>query len=433
MGRKKKNSGASELVTGSGSHEKAFSSSQKQVVGAEYTDGNGTVTRNEEVEVGVSEAPIPIVDGSEVNISLADEARNTWKGFTQSKISDKGMNLSFIAPMVVNGESVAQLDKNDIENMSEQWGNALIVYVIGQSPSLMAITNYCKTQWAPKSEFKVFKHDEGYYVIKLEAREDRDAILYSGPHLFFGKAMIVKQWTVNFNFHSEVLMVIPIWIKLPNLPLNCWSPKSLSRIGSAVGVPIYADECTTKQLRISFARILVEMDVTVEVPKEITIAEGVTFKQKIVYDWLPQFCQKCQKVGHSCERKTGNSMVNKKVTQRWVEKTNIQQKETGEIETNGRPPEENASKEGIGEDRNALSVASIPAHDNVTPVATPIAHTQRQDPGEEGAWKVVTRKSKDKGKQVAFQQARAAVTYELSETGISAGAGGAKGPIPYLS
>lgn len=69
--------------------------------------------------------------------------------------------------------------------MSEKWENALIVYVIGQNPSMMAITNYCKTQWAPKSEFKVFKHDEGYYVVKLEAREDRDAILYSSPHLFF--------------------------------------------------------------------------------------------------------------------------------------------------------------------------------------------------------------------------------------------------------
>ena len=43
-------------------------------------------------------------------------------------------------------------------------------------------------------------------------------------------------------------------------------------------------------------------------------------------------------------------------------------------------------------------------------------------------------KSKDKGKQVAFQQARTVLNYELPETGISAGVGGAnKGPNPYLS
>ncbi|XP_048489882.1 uncharacterized protein LOC125491854 [Beta vulgaris subsp. vulgaris] len=225
--------------------------------------------------------------------------------------------------MVVNGELVAQLIKKKVDCMSEKWENALIIYVICQNPSLMAITKYCKTQWAPKCEFKVFKHDEGYYVVNLETREDRDSTLYFGPHLFFGKAMIVKQWTANFNFHNEVLRVVPIWIKLLNLPLNCWCPESLSRIGSAVEVPIYADECTTKQLRISFARILVEMDVTVTVPHEINIAdsEGVTFKQKVVYDWLPQFCQKCQKVGHSYERKAGPTTM-KKVTQKWVEKRN---------------------------------------------------------------------------------------------------------------
>lgn len=31
--------------------------------------------------------------------------------FTQSKISDKCMSLNFVAPEVINGESVAKLDK----------------------------------------------------------------------------------------------------------------------------------------------------------------------------------------------------------------------------------------------------------------------------------------------------------------------------------
>ena len=192
----------------------------------------------------------------------------------------------------------------------------------------------------------------------------------------------MTQWTANFNFHNEVLRVIPIWIKLPNLPLNCWSPESLSRIGSVVGVPIYADECTTKQLRISFARILVEMDVTVAVPNEISIAdsEGVTFKQKVVYDWLPEFCQKCQKVGHSCERKAG-PITAKKVTQKWVEKgATILQKEPAVITTNVISSMGNASEGTIGEDVSAgvsKERSNTPPPTNVTPVVTPIAHTQK--------------------------------------------------------
>lgn len=32
---------------------------------------------------------------------------------------------------------------------------------------------------------KIFKHEEGYFVVKLDSRIERDAILFAGPHLFF--------------------------------------------------------------------------------------------------------------------------------------------------------------------------------------------------------------------------------------------------------
>lgn len=81
-------------------------------------------------------------------------------------------------------------------------------------------------------------------------------------------------WSARFDFYEEILKVIPIWVKLPNLPLNCWGNDSLSRIGSLLGVPLYADECTSSQARISFARLLVEMDVTVPLPEVIWIEDG---------------------------------------------------------------------------------------------------------------------------------------------------------------
>lgn len=36
----------------------------------------------------------------------------------------------------------------------------------------------------------------------------------------------------------------------------------LSRIGSGLGNPLYADDCTTKIERVSYARMLIEMDAT---------------------------------------------------------------------------------------------------------------------------------------------------------------------------
>ena len=154
-------------------------------------------------------------------------------------------------------------------------------------------------------------------------------MLYSGPHLFYGKPMIVKSWTPLFDFKQEILQIVSIWVKLPNLPLNCWSDNSLSRIGSVLGVPIYADECTTKMLRVSFARILVEIDVTKPAVKEVMVEDpsGRTFVQRVDYDWLPAFCNKCQKIGHNCEVKRTFS----KPVQKWVPKA-TQQAVAGEVQ-----------------------------------------------------------------------------------------------------
>ncbi|XP_056685900.1 uncharacterized protein [Spinacia oleracea] len=117
--------------------------------------------------------------------------------------------------------------------------------------------------------------------------------------------MITKPWSSGFNFQDEILRIVPVWVRFPNLPLCCWGSDSLSRIGSLIGVPLFADDCTSKQLRILFARLLIEVDVTKDLPKEVLIQDHsrVTIKQKVEYDWLPPFCKACNSVGHDCSVK----------------------------------------------------------------------------------------------------------------------------------
>lgn len=161
-------------------------------------------------------------------------------------MSDKGIELIFVAPTIVDGSVTAKSDKNEVEKMNEKWENVIIMYVVGQNPTITPMNAYIKAHWGLLNAPTLFKHDEGYFVIQMICREYRASTLYFGPHLFYGKPMIVKQWTSKFYFHKEILKVVPIWVKLPNLPPNCWSDNSLSRIGSVLCVPNYADECTTK-------------------------------------------------------------------------------------------------------------------------------------------------------------------------------------------
>ena len=71
-----------------------------------------------------------------------------------------------------------------------------------------------------------------------------------------------------------------------------------------IGIPIFADECTTKQTRISYARMLIEVDITKSIPTEIKVmdARGQSFQQVIVFDWKPEYCEGCMMVGHNCHK-----------------------------------------------------------------------------------------------------------------------------------
>ncbi|XP_019255012.1 PREDICTED: uncharacterized protein LOC109233580 [Nicotiana attenuata] len=151
---------------------------------------------------------------------------------------------------------------------------------------------------------ELFYHDEGYYLVRFQTLEDMKEIMCAGPYTMNGRPMIMKHWSPYFDFAAEFLTDIPLWVRFPKLPMNCWSGNSLSRIASTIGIPMFADECTAKQTRISYARILIEVNVTKPLPTSIPVMNegGVMFEQVVEYDWKPDFCEKCLKAGHNCSR-----------------------------------------------------------------------------------------------------------------------------------
>uniref|UniRef100_A0A803MS00 Uncharacterized protein n=1 Tax=Chenopodium quinoa TaxID=63459 RepID=A0A803MS00_CHEQI len=123
--------------------------------------------------------------------------------------------------------------------------------------------------------------------VGLITREDHENLMEQNRVLGIPMVNSESNGTVP---RSHNLGFKQIW--LPNLPLNCWSADSLSKIVSTHGVPLFGIDCTTRQQRVSFARILVEMDVTMTLPDHVWIKDGmgIEFKQKIIH---------CEIVDHS--------------------------------------------------------------------------------------------------------------------------------------
>lgn len=150
----------------------------------------------------------------------------------------------------------------------------------------------------------MFYHNDGYFVVIFHSIEEKDEVLFYESYTMNSSPVIKKAWSTEFCFKEKVLRTIPLWVKLLDLPLNCWTSVAMSKIGSGVGKTVCADACTTNIERISYTRLLIEMDVMQALPHTVKACDsyGRVFDQLVVYEWRPQYCSKCCKLGHVCNQ-----------------------------------------------------------------------------------------------------------------------------------
>ncbi|XP_019235531.1 PREDICTED: uncharacterized protein LOC109215869 [Nicotiana attenuata] len=213
-----------------------------------------------------------------------------------------GKPLTYVTPSIRDDKVIVKIVEDDIKRQKEVWNSALIGYVLGDTPYVRSMENYVNTVWNFVDKPKILYHEEGYYIFKFQTVEDRDLVLQSGPYTYHNKPMILRNWEIDFYFDPECLSTVPLWVKFPGLPVGYWSPEALGKLASGIGKPLYTDETTVDMERISYARVLIEVDVAQPLPECIELDTPFgTFQQQVTYDWRPKFCVDCIKFGHDAE------------------------------------------------------------------------------------------------------------------------------------
>lgn len=265
-----------------------------------------------------------------------------------------GVTMEFVAPKLINGEVEVEIEAEDIASELLFWENAMILYVLGGSLSMNMLKNYMVKMWNFVILPDMLYHDDGYFLLRFMNREDKETVMMRGPYTIRNMPIILKEWTPDFNLSKDLERTMPIWVKLPQLPLCLWGLKSLNKIGSAIGNPLMTDECTAQKLRVSYARILVEVDITQKLVEEITISDrtGGKIKQIVEYEWKPEFCEKCQKAGHQCGKK--------KVVKKWIPRN----KQADEVKADPLPktPVQNTETEGEDKPEGWITVGKAARH-----------------------------------------------------------------------
>lgn len=83
--------------------------------------------------------------------------------------------------------------------------------------------------------------------------------------------MILQKWTPQFSQELERVTHIPVWVLFPELDPYFWSCSALSKLASKIGKPLFADAFTTSKEKISFAGIMIEVDVSSDLPNHVIL------------------------------------------------------------------------------------------------------------------------------------------------------------------
>lgn len=119
-----------------------------------------------------------------------------------------------------------------------------------------------------------------------------------------------------------------------------------------------------QKLRVSYARVLIEVDVTMDLKNQITIRDpqGAKMTQHVEYDWRLPFCSICNKFGHECKRNEELPKRTQEKKQTWTTKeenkgtaTTIEYAESNKNKKN----ENENTKEGESEEENWTQVKSL--------------------------------------------------------------------------
>lgn len=99
---------------------------------------------------------------------------------------------------------------------------------------------------------------------------------------------------------------VPIWVIFQGLPIQYWTKENLGYITSYLGKPICSDKLTAQGDRIFYARMLVEMDISQELPDKMFIeeADGTYKEQCLEYEWKPSFCEGYFQIGQHTDNCT---------------------------------------------------------------------------------------------------------------------------------
>ncbi|XP_062086251.1 uncharacterized protein LOC133792368 [Humulus lupulus] len=175
----------------------------------------------------------------------------------------------------------------------------MVCVVLGVNPPLAVFECFINRLWGKLGIERMARMNVGHTLVKFWDEATTDMVLESGVVHFDRKPVLLRPWSTDLD-KMRLIKYVPVWIRLPNLGLQYWGLKSLSALLSTIGKPMMVDKVTREKSMVKFARVLVDVEISDQVPQCINFINerGQLMEQAIEYEWLPTRCSCCKNLGH---------------------------------------------------------------------------------------------------------------------------------------
>ncbi|GAB2300801.1 hypothetical protein Dimus_038635 [Dionaea muscipula] len=209
--------------------------------------------------------------------------------FSMGERSDRGH--------VLVPESVVEVGARSFET-------TLVGLILGHCPPFAVVERFAMRLWASYGIRRVRAFGPGQLLLEFDSADRFPTLLERSPWTIAGRPVLLRHWTPEMSFEDLQPHTLPVWVKFSGMPTSLYTEVGLDLIASSFGKPILMDQVTRSGTRLRFARILVELDASTQIEREVTfeLPGGATFTVSAEYAFMPPQCCECRVFGHGSSR-----------------------------------------------------------------------------------------------------------------------------------
>ena len=159
-----------------------------------------------------------------------------------------------------------------IGEVVDKANTVLVGHVRGRAYLAARLISWVKEIWGStlKELPEVRNLARGWFVLHFSKVDYTELVLAKYWHIEMA-SVLLKCWNPLFDSEWEQIGAVPIWVRLPGLPLQYWSEVVFLRIGNALGTYLDYDKTYVQTKNRSMARILVYLDTREGLEEKITL------------------------------------------------------------------------------------------------------------------------------------------------------------------